>query len=247
MKARVLGLVMVFFLAPILGAQPANDRVPPPRTIMVTGNGEAAAAPDQAVVRLGASAQTNEAEASHARVSEIMQKALEAIEKVGVPRRAMRTTGLTLQPVYASERTPNPGEGPRVTGFRAANTIQITLDDPKLVGKVIDAGIAAGANELQGITFGLKNDLAQRTAALTSAAQEARVKAQTLAKALDLELGAIREVSEGGVHVVPQNEYFGGARMMAAQGGIRTPVEPGEVRVQASVTIHYDLGTAPRR
>jgi uncharacterized protein YggE len=245
MNYRAIALTAAFFMQPILSAQSIAERVEPqPRTVVVTGNGEAAAAPDQAIVRLGASAQTAEAETSHQRVSEIMNKALEAIEKLGVPKKAIRTSGLSLQPVYASDKIPNPGEGPRVSGFRAANTLQITLDDPGLVGKVIDAGLRAGANELQGVSFGLKNDLPQRTAALTAASQEARVKAQTIAKALDLELGGVREVNEGGVHVMPQNEYFGGARMMAAQANVRTPVEPGEVRVQASVTVHYDIVSA---
>ena len=100
MNSRWMGLMAAVVLQPMLWGQVGTDGVEARRrTISVTGNGEAAAAPDQAVVRLGASIQTGQADVSHARVNEIMEKALEAIEKVGVPRRAIRTTGLSLQPV----------------------------------------------------------------------------------------------------------------------------------------------------
>jgi uncharacterized protein len=163
------------------------------------------------------------------------------LEKLGIAKKSIHTSGLTLNPVYSNERQPIGPDGPRVVGFRANNTLEITLEDMKLVGKVIDAGIAAGANELQGVTFGLKHDLAQRTEALSLAALEDKSKAETIAKALDLRLGDVVEVNEGGAHVAPMQENFGGIRMMAAKAGMNTPVEPGEVRVQASVTVRYEI------
>ena len=132
---------------------------------------------------------------------------------------------------------------PRVVAYRAGNTIEVTVEDAKLVGKVIDAGLGAGANRLEGVSFGLKNDLPQRTAALRSAVEEARTKAQSMARALDVPLGSVREVVEGDVHVLRHERFAAGRAIMAADA-MQTPVEPGEVRVQASVTIHYDIGNA---
>jgi uncharacterized protein YggE len=216
------------------------------RTIAVTGNGEVSAAPDQAVVRLGTTVQLPQANLAQAKVSETMQKALEAIEKIGVLRRSIHTATLTLTSVYSNERPSNNPETPRVVGFRANNSIEITVDDTKLVGKVIDAGIAAGANELQGVSFSLKDDLSQRTSALTIAVQEARRKAQTIAMALDLPLGPVIEVTEGGFHVIPLNESYANTRMVSASA-VRTPIEPGEVRVQASVALRYEIGHSQGR
>jgi uncharacterized protein YggE len=223
---------------------PGSQSVARIPTVTVTGNGEASAAPDQAVVRLGTTVQTSQADAAQATVNGTMQKALDAIVKLGIPRGAVRTATLTLASVYSSsERPVNNPEPPHVVGFRASNTIEVTLDDTKLVGKVIDAGIAAGANELQGVSFALQNDIEQRRTALVNAASEAKTKAQTIAGALDVPLGPVLEVIEGGAHVIPLNEGFGGARMMAAVA-VNTPVEPGEVRVQANVTVRYRINTA---
>jgi uncharacterized protein YggE len=221
-------------------AQTGNDRAEPARrSVTVTGNGQTSTAPDRAVIHLGAAEQLTEAAAAQIKVNETMQKALAAIEKVGIPRRSIRTTGLTLTPIYASQK---PGQTiePRIVAYRAGNTIEITVEQVDLVGGVIDAGLTAGANQLQGISFGLKNDLPQRTRALALAAEDAEAKAQTIARALHVRLSGVLEITEGGVHVVPQREYFAGARAMAAEA-MRTPVESGEVQVQATVTVRYEI------
>lgn len=239
MKNRIY-LFLVIGMAATAFAQERAIGVDTRRVIVVSGDGEASAAPDKAVVRLGAMAQNNKASVAQSQVNEIIEKTLQEIEKVGVPKKSLRTAGLTLSPVYSGN------EGQRVSAFRAMNTIEVRLDDVKLVGKVIDAGLNSGANELQGVSFSLKDDIAQRSEALKMAAREARNKAQTLAEALDLRLGSVLEVNEGGVHVMPMNEGFAGGMAMMRAKVASTPIEPGEVRVRASVTVRYELGPGGR-
>jgi uncharacterized protein YggE len=238
-------LLSLFVISIEASAQdaPARDRVDSRRTLTVTGTGEVNAAPDQAFVRLGAIAQAAEAAAAQTTVNEVMQKALSQIEKAGIPPRSIRTSGLTLTPIYASQKSATAGE-PKIVGYRAGNVIEATVDDIKLVGKVIDAGLTAGANRLEGVSFGLKNDLPQRTDALTKAVEEAQTKARTMARALDVSLGAVREVNEGGVQIFRQDHFADNRSRMMVADAMQTPVEPGEIRVQATVTIHYDLGVA---
>jgi uncharacterized protein len=247
-RSRFFGTLLLITCTAIATAQepPFGRRdMPPPRTITVTGTGEVNAPPDQATVRLGATAQAEEAAAAQRDVNAIMDKALAAIEKAGIARKNIRTTGLTLTPIYAPEQPKQPIE-PRVVAYRAGNTIEVTVNDLKLVGKVIDAGLGAGANRLEGVSFTLENDLEQRRHALTKAVEEARAKAETIANTLDVPLGDVREVMEGGVSVMPRYERLA-ARGMMAEAAMSTPVEPGEVRVQASVTIHYNIGGRPMR
>ena len=172
-------------------------------------------------------------------VNTTIQKALEAIGKVGIPKSAMQTLGLHLTPVYAPAKTGHEAEPPQVVAYRAVNTIAIQVDDLSLVGKAVDAGIAAGANRLQGIAFELKNDLPYREQALKLAEAEARAKARAMAEALDVALVKVREINEGGVSILPRQERMAAGRVMTAAAP--TPVEPGEVRVQASVTLRYEI------
>jgi len=215
-----------------------DEREKPP-TLTVNGDGEIAAAPDRATVRLGATAQAEDAAGAQTSVNATMQKALEGIQRAGIPRQSIRTTGLTLTPVYAPQK-PERVETPRVVAYRAANTIEVTVDDLKLVGAVIDAGVTAGANRLEGVSFRLQDDLPQRTRALTAAVDEAKLKAEAIARALRVRIVKVAEVIEGGVHIMPRQESFAGARAFTADA-MRTPVEPGEVRVRASVTIRYEI------
>src|SRR5687767_2008842 len=173
-------VVLLFASALPLSAQNDPGRLPDRRTLTVTGTGEASAAPDRAVVRLGAIAQAPDAAAAQANVNEVMQKALAQIQKVGIERRAIRTSGLTLTPIYSqtsgSPKTDRPAE-PRIVAYRAGNVIEVTIDDLKQIGRVIDAGLESGANRLEGVNFELRNDQNARTEALNNAVREARAKA----------------------------------------------------------------------
>ena len=122
--------------------------------------------------------------------------------------------------------------------MNSSNTVRVRLDDLSRVGDVIDAGIEAGANQLEGLAFGLKDETSARTAALRDAAKQARAKADAIAETMNLRIDGVLEVIEGGVQVMPKY-YEMGARVMAADAG--TPVQPGQVDVNATVTVAYRI------
>ncbi|HKI06475.1 MAG TPA: SIMPL domain-containing protein [Thermoanaerobaculia bacterium] len=222
------------------GGEMAMDVVP---MLTVSGSGEARVAPDEATVRLGVVAQAPTARAAQDQVNRAAGAVLEAIRKLDVKAEDIQTSGLSLQPLYSQGR---PGtqesQTPRITGYQANNTVTIRTGDLTKVGPIIDAGLGAGANTLDGVDFGLRNDEAARAQALADAALKARAKAQTLAKALGLSLGSILEVAEGGISVSPPPYPRGGMLRMAAESAMAdTPVSAGQVGVQASVTIRYRI------
>ena len=113
------------------------------------------------------------------------------------------------------------------------------VDDLNLVAAVIDAALAAGANQLEGVSFGLQDDQAVRQQALRRAVDEARGKADAMAAALGVELAGIISVTEEpGFVREPMMEM---SRVMAVQSAPQTTVSPGEVAVSASVSIEYRL------
>jgi uncharacterized protein len=236
------GLWVVLFGGPMAAlAQPAvraEGTLEPP-TIMVNGHAEVAAAPDQAVVRLGAQVQADEASAAQQQVNTIMGKAIADLRKLGVPEEKIQTAELSIQPVYSQTNAARQEE-PKIVGFRATNTLSITLDDIKLVGQVVDAGVAAGANQVEGIAFQLKDDSKQRQEALRQAVLEARAKANVMAEALGVKIEGIEQVVEGGYMPRPMN-YGGGMMMMAKAEAAPAPVQPGQVKVEGNVTIRFRL------
>ena len=226
----------------------AHDQPP---MLTVTGEGESAARPDRAVVRLGAAAQAETAAAAQDQVNQVMQAAIEAIRAAGIREEMISTAGISLYPVY-SDQVPRPMPAgqhqqrppePRIVAYRASNSVRVTVDDLTKVGDVIDEGVKAGANQVEELSFQLKDDTAARREALTGASKQARAKADAIAQALGLRIDGVIEVSEGGVQVMrPRMELArAGAAAMEAAG---TPVQPGQVEVRATVTVTYRVSPA---
>lgn len=223
------------------GPPPGAPRPPIP-ALTVSGDGEARAAPDEATIRLGVLAQAPTARAAQEQVNRVANAILDAVRKLGVPAEDVQTQDLNLNPVYAQNRPGEQGE-PRIAGYQANNVVAVRVTKLDQAGPVIDAGLAAGANRLDGVMFGLRDDRAAREEALTAAVAEARSKAQTMARALGVRLVRILEAGEGGVQVAPQPIF---KRLpMAAMSTSETPVSAGQVGVSATVTVRWEIEPCP--
>lgn len=220
--------------------EPSHPHEPVP-SILVNGTGEVRTAPDEAVVRLGVVAQEPTAREAQNGASRIAGAILDAVSALGVEREAIQTSQLYLTPVYeqGGPRQQVPTE-PRIIAYRASNTVSIRLSDLTKIGPVIDAGIDSGSNQVEGVSFQLRDDRAARQEALTAAVVEARGKARVMATALGVELGPVLDAREGGYQV--DRPQFAQARMMAMESAADTPVAPGQVTVSASVTLRYRIG-----
>lgn len=198
-----------------------------------TGEGEVRVAPDLATVQIGVSRQDAQAQAAQAQVSQVLQRVLPALTGLGVPAAQIQTSQLDLFPVFAAQ-TPE-GEPPRVTMYQAHSTVEVRLFQVGQVGQVVDAALQAGANQLSGVTFGLRDETSPRQQALRVAAQSARQRAQALADGLGVQLGAVLEAQEAGAPG-PRPMF----REAAASGG-GTQVAPGLVAVSATVTVRFEV------
>jgi uncharacterized protein len=225
-------LFLGFSLTPCFAQE--IDKAP---QISVSGTGRIRAKPDLATIRLGVEAQAAEAVQAQSKVNDKITKILQQLEKRGIPKKQIQTTNLQLYPVYSQENpeTRN-NEPPRVVAYRASNTLQIEVTDTTTVGQVIDAGTSAGANQLQGVSFFLKDEKAQKNLALRQAVLEARKKAETLADSLGVRLGDVLTAREDSVNV-SMPHYAAMERAAVAS----TPVEPGEIEIQAGVTVQYRI------
>lgn len=231
-------LLAAGLLTVIATAQAQEGKAQPQPTLQVSGSGEVRAEPDLAVVRLGVMVQRSSAREAQQEASRIAGAILEGIGELGVPGEAIQTSQLTLSAVVAG-RDPRGGEGePRIVGYRASNVVSVRLEELAKLGSVVDAGLEAGANQIDGIDFELDDDLTAREEALASAVAEARGKARAIADALGVELGEVLTVVEGGVSIATPHFAVGRAMMAEAAS---TPVAAGQVTVSAQVDITYRL------
>jgi uncharacterized protein YggE len=189
------------------------------------------AAPDRATVRVGVIAQAPTAQQAQTKASDIATKFIAAATALGVDKKDLQTSRVNLSPVY----TNRPNEAPRITGYQATNTLSASVRDFNLIGRIIDAGIEAGANNVEGVTFELRDKGPMREA-LADAVRDAAAKGRVMAEALGMEIGGVFEVIEGGASPMPM--YDARASFMEKAG---TPIEPGQLEASANVTVRYWL------
>lgn len=228
MKALALAALMGTGMA--LGAAAGEA----PRQIVASGEGRAEMVPDMVTISVGVSHQDPSAKAAMAKTSEAMARVIARLRDAEIEARDLQTDQLSLDPVW--KHSSDSDEVPRVVGFTARNSLSIRLRAPERLGPVLDLVIEDGANTLGGIRFGLQEPQAARDAALRDAISSARAKAELMAEAAGVRLGALTLVTE-------QSGYGGGPQPMMETAMLRAgpPVAAGEVSISANVTLRYDI------
>jgi len=238
----VLGLsLLVAALSTTAFAQSSINVVPSMPMITVTGNAAVEASPDEATVRIGIVHQGGSAKEAQDEANKTVQATLKAIGDLGVPPQRIQTSRLTISPMYLQPRQGS-NDAPRITGYTASNVITVTLDILGLIGPVVDAGLENGANQLEGVQFGLRNDGPPRELALHLAVTEAKGKAAAIADALGVTLGPVQEVSESVSSVVPLGEDRA-VFAMASRAAVPTPVSAGQIEIRVGVVLKYAIGS----
>lgn len=196
-------------------------------TIDVTGTGSVDVVPDQATLSLGVTTRGQTAAEAVTANNTAMQGLIAALQGTGVAADQIRTTNFYVGPVYT---TPDPAQVPGIAGFECSDSVRVDLADVSTVGHLIDVALAAGANQIQGVSFTVADISAPEQQALTMAVADARSKAAVIAAAAGLQLGPIQSIS----YEVAGTPYPTAAYGM---GGGGTPVLPG----QQSVTVHVHM------
>ncbi|MDQ7842584.1 MAG: SIMPL domain-containing protein [Armatimonadota bacterium] len=229
MRIAAVAAVFVMILAPFPAAAQAPEGTR--NQIIVRGWGQVEVPPTQAVVTVGAQHQRPEAADAGAEVSRIADRILARLLTLGIRRQEIRTSGVQLVPIYSAPRDGTP----QVVGYRATYLLTLTLTDLRLVGQVLDESVKAGANQILGVTFGLRDPSEARREALTLAVREARDKAEAIARAAGLQIKGIAQISEESVDV----EVRAFSRAAPAPQPVPMPIEPGLITVTARVTMVF--------
>jgi uncharacterized protein YggE len=207
-----------------------------PRTMTIVGAGEVSAAPDMALITIGV--QTDGATAAEAlrANSAAMTATIDKLKAANIPAKDIQTTGLSVNPQYNYERN---RRQPELIGFRAANTVRVKMRDLDEAGAVIDDAISSGANTLSGISFTFAEPKPLYEAARRDAVSDAMARAQLLADAADVNLGAILNITDSQIST-PRPDAIGvyAARMEADAA---VPLEAGESLITARVTIVFEI------
>ena len=115
----------------------------------------------------------------------------------------------------------------------------ITVYDISRLGRTLDAVTAAGANQINGIGFGLRDSTAAENQARLKAVQALQAKAQLYAGATGNRVLRLVNLSEGGGYVPQPPRPMAMARAEFAKAD--TPVQAGELSVRIEISGLYEL------
>lgn len=236
----VVALLMLLLAWP--GAAGAHDETKPEvPTLTVTGSGHLAIAPDTAFATFGMETAAKSLAEAQRQNNVVMKKVTERLSELQIPKERIQTSSFTVSPLYkpppkhSSEARP---PTPEIIGYTVSNTVTVELSDPQQVAAVIEETLAAGANRFQGLHWALRDEQQARLGALKLAAAKAREKAAALAETLKMKLLRLISADEGGQVVRPS---FRAARSMMATDAGEPPIFSGEMKVEAAVTLVYEI------
>lgn len=212
------------------------------RTVTVTGTGEAAAAPDQAIVRFAIETRAADAETARNQNAEASRDAMNAVRSLAVADDDMQLEALMLRPRREYNRQTGQTED---LGYVAVRRIRVELsnidDLPELIAKIVNEG----ANRLEGVDYDLKDRSSLENDALRSAAETARSKAALLASTLGVTLGPVQQIDEQNFsYVQPRpNIRLETMSMQASDQGAGEPeaFAAGRITVEARVQVTFLL------
>lgn len=208
--------------------------------LVVQAEGQVEINPDQLQLRLGVVTEAAEAELALAQNNQRMAAVMQMLAEVGIAEAEMATGQFHIRPEWSRPPRPTPANWQReIVGYQVSNELLLTTTKVELAGKLLGLAQQAGANQIGGLQFGLTDPTSHRQQAIEIATEKAIRKAQTMAAAANVKLGAVQSISLNDQGNGPQ------PRMMMAEARTASvepvPVATGKVEVAAAVTIIYRL------
>ena len=227
MIAVTLALALFLFTLPAL----AEDD----HTVTALGTATVTLVPDMATFTAGVSTQDMLVSTAQAANATAMQTVLDAIKALGVAEEDIQTDNYSISPVYDYRSGAN-GDQQVLVGYSVTNNVEVTVHDIDLLPALLDAAVAAGANQSYGISFSSSQSNAAYDQALTAATQDALRKATLIATALGKNIGNVLTVEEANDTYVPY-----ASNKAIAYAADSTPIQSGTVSVSANVQIQATI------
>jgi len=221
-----------------LVASQAQPGTPVARGITVVGVGKASGTPDVAQINVGVETQAETVQQAVADNKAKMTQLLDALKALDIADKDIQTSNYGV----FTERQPIPSpEGKGTVGpatYHVNNQVSVTVRDVNKLGDVLDKTVAAGANNVYGVSFSVADTSKLEADARAEAVADAKARAESLAKLTGVTLGDVMSVSEviGG-----SGPVFEGARAATGLGGGGTPIQPGELEVNMSIQVTFAI------
>ena len=225
---------------PAAASLQAPDDAEQPRQLTMAGTGEASAVPDQLSFALGVSLQRTELDDALDAANASMRKVLDALAERGVEKDDVKTTGLSMEPVYEYHAY----DPPTLVGYRVSEHASVLVDELSRAGAAVSAAVAADGNDVRvsdlRLLVGDTDQVLEQ--ARDAAVEEARAKAEQYAEASGETLGEVVTISEVSARPLPTPVVETAATAAQADRMIsKVPIRAGRDEASVTVRIVWEL------
>ncbi len=203
--------------------------------VVTTGDATVKVKPDIAVITIGAVAQAPTAAEAQTAVAELVDRILKKAKDLGIADKDTKNAGYTIQPQYTSGRD----QAPRISGYQATQQISLTLRNVDGAGKALDALVQGDAGNTAGIRLTLDDAKPAQAEARKLAVEDARSKAEAMARAAGVTLGKVVAISDAGSSAPLQS--FDKALFAPAGPAPSTQIPAGELDVVVRVQVQFEI------
>lgn len=220
------------------------NSIQPETTLNINAEAKIHQAPDIAYITAGVTEERATAAEAMAAQAAAMNGVFSALEKAGIAKKDIQTSGLSLYPRYdyleVKQKDGSVRGQQKLAGYVASNSVTARVRNLDTLGGTIDSLVKSGGNTFSGVTFAIDNDKEIKNRAREQAMKDAIAKAELYARAAGLKVARIVTISEG-YEYSPQPMMMARAEMAMDAAAAPTPVAGGEIGVTASVSVMFEL------
>src|SRR5436190_14026543 len=201
----------------------------------ISAIGEVTRVPDIAIISAGVVTRSPTATGAIQDAADRMARVLAALKRAGIQDRDIQTSSVNLNPEYRYVEN----QPPQLTGYTASNQLTVRFRDIRNSGKILDALVSQGANQINGPNLTIDKPEAALDEARAKAVATGRARAELYARSLGMRVARVVVVSEtgGNYPVPPPRPMVMEARGMAAN----TTIEAGEQKLEVTLAMTFEL------
>ncbi len=234
---KKIAAVLVVCLVVALAAAPEQPR----RTLAVTGTAEVSVQPDICYISFGVETfHKKSAREAYRSNAEVMNAVSAAVKATGAESKDIQTSSFSVTPQYHYE---DANQHRVFDGYRVYQALDVKVRELDKASAVLDAGMDAGATQVNNVTFAVENPKKYTADARIEAVKAAQDKAQSMADLTGVKLGKPISIIENepggwGQYYAPQANVAVDA---ASVGGESVGLQPGEFKLTRTVYITYEI------
>lgn len=233
---------------------------------MVTGDGKVSAKPDTAIVNFGVETSGNTVLQTQNKSNSVLNAIVSKIKEQGISQDDIKTTNYNIYPQYSDQFSDSPvpvmmspssdpsersvgisqplmvpanPQQPKIIGYKVNINVSVTVRDLNKVNQIVDTATVNGANQVNGVSFVVDKPEQYQSQARKLAIDDAKKKANELARAAGISLGKVVGVSENAGYY-PRPYEFSAKMEGDVSGSSQTQLNPGSTEISTQVTLSYE-------